>query len=164
MRPLTQGVMSEKMTKNKLITIFSMVFIVALGVWSIYSSISILYDPESVGKGYILDNKTNFLIKYSPSIVLGYLGIVFSIYPFLYFKNIFSLGENFQEANEFVKAKMKLAVNILVSPAMIFLILSIFYSEKITNKTLLLLLVVGGLLYAFGNNLYICFFKKNNIT
>lgn len=141
-----------------------MAFVVAIGVLSIYASISILSDPESIEKGYILANSTNALIKYSPSFVFGYLGLVFIVYPFLFFKNVFSLGENYQEANKFVKAKMKLAAKILLLPAMLFIILAVCYSEGIKNKTLLLFIVIGGLIYVFGNNSYIYFFKNKNST
>jgi hypothetical protein len=127
-------------------------------------SISITLNPEATQKGYILVNHSNLLIKYSPSICLGYAGFVFLSYPLLVLKNIFSLGENFQRADEYLKSKMILAVNIILLPTLIFFITSIYFSEEIKNQKLLLLLVFGSVFYVFINNSYIYFIIRKRNT
>ena len=152
------------MITQRNITIISFVFVVLLGAFCIYSAISILLDPQSIEKGYILNHQDNIFIKYSPSFCFGYAGLLFVAYPLLVIKNVMSLGENFQSTNEGLKAKMTLAAHTLFLPATLSFIASIYFSENIQKKNFILLLTVLGLTYVFAKNSYIYFIKTKNIT
>ena len=152
------------MLSHKNNIIISFIFIVLLGALILYQSISIIFDPESVEKGYILANQTNVFVKYSPSFFLGYTGVVFMAYPFLVVKNFMSLGENYLIVNERMKAKMKIVVYTLFSPAILCFILSILFARNIHNRYLLLSITLVGVIYVFAKNTYICLKKHNKIT
>ena len=144
--------------------IISFIFILLFGSLCLYESISIVFDNESAEKGYIIVNQSNVLIKYSPSLGLGYAGLIFVIYPILVVKNFMSLGENYLIANKYLKAKMTLAAYTLFSPALLFFILSIIFSKKIHNRNLLLFITLAALINVFAKNSFICFKKHNKIT
>jgi hypothetical protein len=142
----------------------SLIFVVLLGEFCIYSAISILLDPASIEKGYILSQQHNIFIKYSPSFCFGYAGIIFISIPFIFINNVMSLGENYLAANEHLKAKMTLAAHTIFLPATISFISSIYFSEGIKNKNMLLLLAILGVTYVFAKNSYVYFIKTKNIT
>jgi hypothetical protein len=75
-----------------------------------------------------------------------------------------SLGENYLAANEHLKAKMTLAAHTIFLPATISFISSIYFSEGIKNKNMLLLLAILGVTYVFAKNSYVYFIKTKNIT
>ena len=114
------------------------------GIGCLYCSISILFDPESIKKGLILANYTNPIIRFSPSLGFGSGALTLFALPYLILKNYMSLGCNYWESSEFVKAKQTLAGLLLFSPAIVFFIITFYFSNfKITNYPLFILVLLG---------------------
>jgi hypothetical protein len=124
-------------------------------------AIDMTSDPKAIELGYVIAHHNNFFIKYSPSLCLGYFGLIFIIYPYLMVKNIMSLGE-FLVAGERIKSKIYLIVYSLFLPGIIFLILTVSYSNDFTQRGLYLAIVLLSILYIFVKNSYIYFVKHND--
>jgi hypothetical protein len=133
-----------KMMPPKIGYIVLFTICLCVGVGCLYCAISILFDPDSIKKGYILANYTNPIIRYSPSFGIGFAAITILLLPYLILKDFMSLGCNYWESSEFVKAKQTVVTFLLFAPAITFFIISFYFSNiKINNYPLFIIVLLG---------------------
>ena len=137
---------------QKHINIFLCIFLLILGSYGLYSSISIMVDSDSIKKGYVLAHSNPF-IRFSPSLCLGTGSFSFLIIPYLYVRNYLPVSiNNLTENDEFMKAKQAVMLYILFLPSLFFLIISIYFSNwRVTNYPLLIFVLIGVLYTPFLN-------------